>query len=112
MRDYFIQGSYLIASVLFILGLRSLTRPDRARRMATALAEDPSAMFMSDYGPDSEPNPDVAQTYTAMAYGYQQRWRDMIAYPLWGTIVGVAVLAALLGGAAQLLAARRRARAR
>jgi NAD(P) transhydrogenase subunit beta len=31
MRDYFIQGSYLTASVLFILGLRSLTRPDRAR---------------------------------------------------------------------------------
>src|SRR2546421_329215 len=31
MRDTFIQVSYLIASVLFILGLRSLTRPDRAR---------------------------------------------------------------------------------
>src|SRR5439155_15427336 len=32
MRDYFIQGSYLAASVLFILGMRSLTRPDKARR--------------------------------------------------------------------------------
>src|SRR5437868_15202291 len=32
MRDYFIQGSYLAASVPFILGLRSLTRPDKARR--------------------------------------------------------------------------------
>jgi H+-translocating NAD(P) transhydrogenase subunit beta len=32
MRDLFIEGSYLIASALFILGLRSLTRPDRARR--------------------------------------------------------------------------------
>src|SRR5205809_829615 len=32
MRDSLIQGSYLIASVLFILGLRSLTRPDKARR--------------------------------------------------------------------------------
>ena len=32
MRDIFIQGSYLLASVLFILGLRSLTRPDKARR--------------------------------------------------------------------------------
>ena len=32
MRDLFIEGSYLIASVLFILGLRSLTRPDKARR--------------------------------------------------------------------------------
>src|ERR1043165_6015139 len=32
MRDYFIQGSYLIASVLFIVGMRSLTRPDKARR--------------------------------------------------------------------------------
>src|SRR5213076_1029945 len=31
MRDSLIQGSYLIASVLFILGLRSLTRPDKAR---------------------------------------------------------------------------------
>ena len=32
MRDTLIQGSYLIASILFILGLRSLTRPDKARR--------------------------------------------------------------------------------
>ncbi len=32
MRDTFIQVSYLIASVLFILGLRSLTHPDKARR--------------------------------------------------------------------------------
>src|SRR3954463_11851690 len=32
MRDTFIQASYLVASVLFILGLRSLTRPDKARR--------------------------------------------------------------------------------
>ena len=28
----FTQASYLAASVLFILGLRSLTRPDKARR--------------------------------------------------------------------------------
>src|ERR1044071_2708038 len=32
MRDSLIQISYLIASVLFITGLRSLTRPDKARR--------------------------------------------------------------------------------
>jgi proton-translocating NAD(P)+ transhydrogenase subunit beta len=32
MRELFIQGSYLVASILFILGLRSLTRPDKARR--------------------------------------------------------------------------------
>src|SRR6476661_3788107 len=32
MRDTLTQVSYLAASVLFILGLRSLTRPDRARR--------------------------------------------------------------------------------
>jgi len=32
MRDTLISASYLIASVLFILGLRSLTRPDKARR--------------------------------------------------------------------------------
>src|SRR4051812_10877846 len=31
MRDTLIQASYLVASVLFILGLRSLTRPDKAR---------------------------------------------------------------------------------
>src|SRR3954467_3813260 len=31
MRDTLIQISYLVASVLFILGLRSLTRPDKAR---------------------------------------------------------------------------------
>jgi NAD(P) transhydrogenase subunit beta len=32
MRDLFIQGAYLAASILFILGLKSLTRPDSARR--------------------------------------------------------------------------------
>src|SRR5215210_9548767 len=32
MRDYLIQGTYLAASVLFILGLKSLTKPDTARR--------------------------------------------------------------------------------
>ncbi|HEX7939012.1 MAG TPA: NAD(P)(+) transhydrogenase (Re/Si-specific) subunit beta [Gemmatimonadaceae bacterium] len=32
MRDAFIQVAYLTASVLFILGLRSLTKPDLARR--------------------------------------------------------------------------------
>jgi proton-translocating NAD(P)+ transhydrogenase subunit beta len=32
MRTVFIQIAYISASVLFILGLRSLTRPDRARR--------------------------------------------------------------------------------
>jgi proton-translocating NAD(P)+ transhydrogenase subunit beta len=31
-RDLFIQAAYLAASVLFILGLKSLTRPDTARR--------------------------------------------------------------------------------
>ena len=32
MRDHITQLSYLVASVLFILGLRGLTHPDRARR--------------------------------------------------------------------------------
>src|SRR5512147_1667909 len=32
MREILTQASYLLASVLFILGLRSLTRPDKARR--------------------------------------------------------------------------------
>ena len=32
MRDNFTQLSYVIAAVLFILGLRSLTRPDKARQ--------------------------------------------------------------------------------
>jgi NAD(P) transhydrogenase subunit beta len=32
MREAFIQLSYLAASVLFIIGLRSLTKPDTARR--------------------------------------------------------------------------------
>src|SRR5438874_800560 len=32
MRTLFIQVAYIGASVLFILGLRSLTRPDKARR--------------------------------------------------------------------------------
>src|SRR5205807_6486482 len=32
MRDTITQLTYLAASVLFILGLRSLTRPDKARR--------------------------------------------------------------------------------
>ena len=32
MREYITQATYLAASVLFILGLRGLTHPDRARR--------------------------------------------------------------------------------
>jgi hypothetical protein len=32
MREHFTQLSYVIAAVLFILGLRSLTRPDKARQ--------------------------------------------------------------------------------
>ncbi|PYQ54675.1 MAG: NAD synthetase [Acidobacteria bacterium] len=32
MSEYLIQAAYLAASVLFILGLKSLTRPDSARR--------------------------------------------------------------------------------
>jgi NAD(P) transhydrogenase subunit beta len=32
MRELFVQATYLAASVLFILGLKSLTRPDSARR--------------------------------------------------------------------------------
>jgi H+-translocating NAD(P) transhydrogenase subunit beta len=32
MRELFMQATYLAACVLFILGLRSLTRPDRAQR--------------------------------------------------------------------------------
>jgi NAD(P) transhydrogenase subunit beta len=32
MREYITQGTYLAAAVLFILGLRALTHPDRARR--------------------------------------------------------------------------------
>jgi NAD(P) transhydrogenase subunit beta len=31
MRELFIQATYLTASILFILGLKSLTRPDKAR---------------------------------------------------------------------------------
>ncbi len=32
MREYITQGTYLLASVLFIFGLRGLTHPDKARR--------------------------------------------------------------------------------
>src|ERR1700677_147254 len=32
MREYFIQAAYLAASVLFILGIKGLTRPEAARR--------------------------------------------------------------------------------
>lgn len=32
MREYLTQAAYLAASVLFILGIRGLTRPDKARR--------------------------------------------------------------------------------
>ena len=32
MRETFTQVTYLVASILFILGLRSLTKPDTARR--------------------------------------------------------------------------------
>ena len=30
-KEYFIQAAYLVASVLFILGLKGLTAPDKAR---------------------------------------------------------------------------------
>jgi NAD(P) transhydrogenase subunit beta len=32
MREYLIQAAYLVASVLFILGLKALSAPDKARR--------------------------------------------------------------------------------
>ena len=32
MTEYIIQAAYLAASILFIIGLKSLTRPDSARR--------------------------------------------------------------------------------
>jgi H+-translocating NAD(P) transhydrogenase subunit beta len=32
MRELFMQGCYLVSSVLFILGLRGLTKPDQAQR--------------------------------------------------------------------------------
>src|SRR6476469_1828184 len=32
MREHITELSYLVAAVLFILGLRSLTRPDKARQ--------------------------------------------------------------------------------
>src|SRR6266404_3396304 len=38
-KEYFIQAAYLVASVLFILGLKGLTAPDKARngmRLAAA----------------------------------------------------------------------------
>ena len=38
MRSSLIQASYIIASVLFILGMRGLTRPDKARRGMQAAA--------------------------------------------------------------------------
>ena len=31
-RTVFIEGAYLLASILFVLGLRSLNYPDKARR--------------------------------------------------------------------------------
>ena len=31
-RDLFVQAAYIVSSVLFILGLRSLTRTEEARR--------------------------------------------------------------------------------
>jgi NAD(P) transhydrogenase subunit beta len=40
MREYFIQAAYFAASVLFILGLRGLSHPDRARR----------GMFLAEIG--------------------------------------------------------------
>src|SRR5688572_33356795 len=32
MRETFTQLTYLLAAILFVLGLKSLTRPDQARR--------------------------------------------------------------------------------
>ena len=47
MRDSLIQGSYLIASVLFILGLRSLTRLEEDERNAM-IAQQRSKLIGED----------------------------------------------------------------
>jgi hypothetical protein len=62
-------------------------RADRAERMATAVAGDGGAAHVQEMG-GLAPDPGSSQIYSAMCYGYQGAWRDLIGYPLWGTIVG------------------------
>lgn len=61
--------------------------PDRAGRMAAALAGDAGAAHVHEMG-DMPPAPESSQLYSAMCYGYQAAWRDLIGYPLWGAIAG------------------------
>ena len=68
--------------------LRHFTaHPDRRETMRAAVEADAG----SPYGhamAGNTPDPDAPQSYAALAYGYQPTWRDLIAYPLWGTICG------------------------
>lgn len=62
-------------------------RRDRAERMAGALAADSTTTYATEMD-GNRPDPHAPQTYTGLTYGLQTNWRDLIAYPLWGTIVG------------------------
>ena len=51
--QYFLEGTYLIASCLFVLGLKSLSHPDTARRgMILAAAGMAAAVFGTLFHPD------------------------------------------------------------
>lgn len=51
--QYFIEATYLIASILFVLGLKSLSHPDTARRgMILAAAGMAAAVFGTLFHPD------------------------------------------------------------
>jgi hypothetical protein len=55
---------------------------------ATKAAETDPSSSLGHFLAGNEPDIDGPQTYAAMVYGYQPQWRDLIAYPLWGTIKG------------------------
>ncbi|HAU39162.1 MAG TPA: hypothetical protein DCX07_15785 [Phycisphaerales bacterium] len=68
-------------------------RADRQARMAKAIRADTPCAYSHFVG-DAPPDPKAPQLYAGMTYGQQADWRDLIAYPVWGTIVGQAGYAA------------------
>ena len=61
-------------------------REDRVERMTKALGNASSPYGRSLWG--NSPDAGAPQSYTALAYGYQPDWQDLIAYPLWGAVCG------------------------
>jgi len=61
-------------------------QPGRAEAMRDAI-ETNGRSSHAHLHLDTEPDPSAAVMHAAMVYGEQESWEDLIAYPLWGSIV-------------------------